>query len=85
MNLKIENYILKNYLKIIINLKEAFLINNSNKERMINNVKATMSIENQKLTHSDIKLLEDFADNKISMDEAMDLIKKLIIKKDKQD
>lgn len=52
---------------------------------MINNVKATMSIENQKLTHSDIKLLEDFADNKISMDEAMDLIKKLIIKKDKQD
>ena len=52
---------------------------------MINNVKATMSIENQKLTHSDIKLLKDFADNKISMDEAMDLIKKLIIKKDKQD
>ena len=48
---------------------------------MINNVKATMSIENQKLTHSDIKLLEDFADNKISMDETMDLIKKLIIKK----
>lgn len=70
---------------MIINLKEAFLINNSNKERMINNVKATISIENQKLTHSDIKLLEDFADNKISMDEAMDLIKKLIIKKDKQD
>lgn len=70
---------------MIINLKEAFLINNSNKERMINNVKATMSIENQKLTHSDIKLLEDFVDNKISMDEAMDLIKKLIIKKDKQD
>ena len=51
------------------------------KKRIINNIKATMAVENQKLTNDDIKLLEDFADDKISMDEAMELIKSKILRK----
>lgn len=51
------------------------------KKRIIDNVKATMAVENQKLSHFDIKLLEDFADDKISMEEAMDLIKNRILRK----
>lgn len=45
------------------------------KNKFINNVKATMAVENQNLDISDIRLLEDFADNKISMDDAMNYIK----------
>lgn len=51
------------------------------RKRIINNIKATMAIENQKLTNNDIKLLEDYADNKISMEEAMNLIKSMILRK----
>ncbi len=51
------------------------------KNKIINNIKATMAVENQKLSDSDIKLLEDFADDKISMEEAMNLIKNMILRK----
>ncbi len=51
------------------------------KKRIINNIKATMAVENQKLSNSDIQLLEDFADDKISMEEAMNLIKNMILRK----
>lgn len=51
------------------------------KNKIINNIKATMAIENQKLNDSDIQLLEDFADDKISMEEAMNLIKNMILRK----
>lgn len=46
--------------------------------KIINNIKATMAVENQNLTNSDISLLEDFAQDKISMDDAMNYIKKSI-------
>lgn len=51
------------------------------KNKIIHNIKATMAIENQKLNDSDIQLLEDFADDKISMEEAMNLIKNMILRK----
>lgn len=51
------------------------------KNKIINNIKATMAIENQKLNDNDIQLLEDFADDKISMEEAMNLIKNMILRK----
>ena len=51
------------------------------RNKIINNIKATMAVENQKLNDSDIKLLEDFADDKISMEEAMNLIKNMILRK----
>ncbi len=45
------------------------------KERVINNIKTTMAVENQMLNDNDIRLLYDFADDKISMEEAMNYIK----------
>lgn len=42
---------------------------------MINNIKASMEMESQTLTANDISLLNDFADNKISMEDAMQSIK----------
>lgn len=51
------------------------------KKRIINNIKATLAVENQKLSNSDIKLLEDFADDKITLEEAMNLLKNMILKK----
>ncbi len=51
------------------------------RNKIINNIKATMAVENQKLNDSDIQLLEDFADDKISMEEAMNLIKNMILRK----
>lgn len=52
-----------------------------NREKMINNIKATMAVENQQLDCNNIKLLEDFADNKISMEDAMTSIKSFILGK----
>ena len=51
------------------------------KTRIINNIKATMAVENQKLNNNDIKLLEDFADDKVSIEEAIKLIKNMILRK----
>lgn len=45
------------------------------KLNMINNIKASMEMESQTLTANDISLLNDFADNKISMEDAMQSIK----------
>lgn len=45
------------------------------KVKMINNIKTSMEMENQNLTANDISLLNDFADNKISMEDAMQSIK----------
>ncbi len=42
---------------------------------MINNIKVSMEMESQTLTANDISLLNDFADNKISMEDAMQSIK----------
>lgn len=51
------------------------------RKRIIENIKATMAVENQKLTIDDIKLLEDFADDKITMDEALNIIRNMILRK----
>ena len=45
------------------------------KLNMINNIKVSMEMESQTLTANDISLLNDFADNKISMEDAMQSIK----------
>lgn len=45
------------------------------KIKMINNIKTSMEMESQQLTAKDISLLNDFADNKISMEDAMQSIK----------
>ena len=48
-----------------------------NKSNIIGNIKTSMEMENQNLTNFDISLLSDFADNKISMDDAINSIKKM--------
>lgn len=45
------------------------------KDQIINNIKTSMQIENQFLSNSDITLLNDFADNKISYEDALNSIK----------
>ena len=50
-------------------------MSNEDKTRIIENINATMKIENQKLTIGDKKLLEIFADNKITLEEAIKMIK----------
>lgn len=47
------------------------MIPEEEKIRIINNIKTSMEMENQNLTATDIALLNDFADNKISMEDAM--------------
>lgn len=51
------------------------------KYKVINNIKATMAVENQYLNNTDISLLEDFADDKISMEDAMNFIKDFTLRK----
>ena len=43
--------------------------------KVINNIKTSMEMENQNLTANDISLINDFADDKISMEDAMQTIK----------
>ena len=45
------------------------------KIKIINNIKTSMEMENQNLKAKDIALLNEFADNKISIEDAMDSIK----------
>ena len=47
-----------------------------NNELMINNIKTSMEMENQFLTAKDINILNDFANNKITMEDAISNIKK---------
>lgn len=49
-----------------------------NKIKTINNIKTSMEMENQFLSANDINMLNAFADNKISMDEAINSIIKTI-------
>ena len=51
------------------------MIPENDKLNMINNIKTSMEIENQVLSANDISRLNDFADNKISMEDAMNSIK----------
>ncbi len=46
-----------------------------NNELMINNIKTSMEMENQFLTAKDINVLNDFANNKITMEDAISNIK----------
>ena len=54
------------------------MFNEEEKIRMINNIKTTMEMENQNLTDIDIAMLNDFADNKITMEDAMQKVKNMI-------
>ena len=47
----------------------------NDKLNMINNIKTSMEMENQVLSANDVSRLNDFADNKISMEDAMNSIK----------
>ena len=51
------------------------------KVRIIENINASMKIENQALTMDDKKMLEHFADNKITLEEAIKMIKESILKR----
>ena len=51
------------------------------KERIIENINATMKIENQALTSDDKEMLERYADNKITLEEAIKIIKESILKR----
>lgn len=51
------------------------------KVRIIENIDTTMKVENLELTDETKKLLEDLADNKISLAQAIEYVKKSILKK----
>ena len=51
------------------------MIPENDKLNMINNIKTSMEMENQVLSANDISRLNDFADNKISMEGAINSIK----------
>lgn len=53
------------------------MIPEEEKIRIINNIKTSMEMENQTLTQNDISLLNDFADNKISMEDAIQRVKSM--------
>lgn len=53
------------------------MFSENDKMNTIDNIQTSMEMENQKLTNFDITLLNDFADNKISMDEAISSIQKM--------
>lgn len=53
------------------------MVPENTKINMINNIKTSMEMENQTLTQNDISLLNDFADNKISMEDAMQRVKSM--------
>lgn len=49
----------------------------NNNDKLINNIKTSMEMENQFLSPNDINILKDFADNKISMEDAINTFKKM--------
>ena len=51
------------------------------KVRVIENINTTMKVENLELTDETRNLLEDLADNKISLAQAIEYVKKSILKK----
>ena len=54
------------------------MIPEEDKIRVINNIRTTMEMENQNLTERDIAMLSDFADNKITLNDAMQMVKQMI-------
>ena len=62
---------------LFIRLKGVSMFAENDKLKIIGNIQTSMEMENQNLTNFDITLLNDFADNKISMDEAMKSIQKM--------
>lgn len=48
------------------------------KLRVIDNIKTSMEMENQILTPNDIAILNDFADNKITIEDALNEVRKTI-------
>ena len=48
------------------------------KLKVIDNIKTSMEMENQALTPGDLAILNDFADNKISMEDALNEVKKMV-------
>lgn len=53
------------------------MFSENDKFNIISNIKTSMEMENQNLTNFDISLLNDFADDKISIDEAISSIQKI--------
>ena len=51
------------------------------KFKAIENINATMKVENLELTNFERKILEDIADNKISLTQAIEKVKKSVLKK----
>lgn len=45
---------------------------------IINNIKTTMEMENQNLTANDIAMLNDFASNRITMEDAIQKVKQMV-------
>lgn len=52
-----------------------------NKFKAIENINATMKVENLELTNFERKILEDIANNKISLTQAIEKVKKSVLKK----
>ena len=52
------------------------MFSENDKNNMIGNIRTSMEMENQNLTNFDISLLNDFDNNKISMEEAIGSIQK---------
>lgn len=51
------------------------VLNENENEKIINNIKASMSFEGMNLDKSDIDLINSFLDNKITEQEGIEIIK----------
>lgn len=51
------------------------VLNENENEKIINNIKASMSFEGMNLDKSDIDLINSFLDNKITEQEGIEMIK----------
>lgn len=51
------------------------------KIKAIENIQATMKIENQELTPDELKLLEDYSEGKFTLQEMLQIIKNMVSKK----
>ena len=48
------------------------------KSKVIDNIKTSMEMENQALTPRDLAILNDFADNKLTIEDALNEVKKMV-------
>ncbi len=51
------------------------------KIKAIENIQATMKIENQELTPNELKLLEEYVEDKYTLQEMIQIIKNMVSKK----